>query len=105
MQERGRREVFTSLFGKKDAEKHRATSSFTCKDSEGLHVKAKIDILACMAWHHNMCQSCLDACDVRAISFLGLFRPHINEALCNGCDRCTKLCPSNAIHLYQKEES
>lgn len=170
MQERGRREVFTSLFGKKDEEKNQnklcvrppyqkegvdfltachacvthacvgaceeniivldATNapyidfskggctfceacakaceedvlSLTCKEEKELHVKVKIDILACMAWHQNVCQSCLDACEMRAITFLGLFRPQINATLCNGCGMCVSICPSSAMRVYTKEE-
>ena len=170
MQTRGRREVFTSLFGKKDAEKNQdklcvrppyhkegvdfskacllcqgnpcvgaceeeimvldATNvpyldfskggctfceacanaceenvlTLTCNEAKALDVKVTIDVLACMAWHQSLCQSCLDACDVRAITFLGLFRPQINATICNGCGMCVSICPSSAMRVYTKEE-
>ena len=79
--------------------------SLTCKDEKSLHVKADIDIMACMAWHQSLCNSCLDACESRAILFLGLFRPHIEMDMCNGCGMCLGICPSNAIVIKCEEKA
>lgn len=68
-------------------------------------VKAEIDIMACMAWHQSLCNSCLDACEPRAILFLGLFRPHIELDACNGCGMCIGICPSNAIAMKREEQA
>lgn len=76
--------------------------SLTCNDEKDLHVKAQIDIMACMAWHQSLCNSCLDACEQRAIQFLGLWKPQIEMDVCNGCGMCVGICPSNAILI--KEE-
>jgi len=78
--------------------------SLTCKDQKELHVKAEIDIMSCMAWHQSLCNSCLDACEPRAILFLGLFRPHIEMDACNGCGMCIGICPSNAIAIKREEQ-
>lgn len=69
-----------------------------------LHVNVEIDMIACMAWHQSLCNSCLDACDVNAISFLGLFRPSIDMNTCTGCGGCVGICPSDAIRLRMKEK-
>jgi ferredoxin-type protein NapF len=76
--------------------------SLTCKEEKDLHVKAQIDILSCMAWHQSLCNSCLDACEQRAIHFLGLWKPQIEMDACNGCGMCVSICPSSAIFI--KEE-
>lgn len=68
-------------------------------------LNAEIDIIACMAWNQSLCNSCLDACDVVAIHFLGLFRPQIEMDICNGCGMCIGICPSNAIAIKCKEQT
>ena len=77
--------------------------SLTCKHKKSLHVKAEIDLIACMAWHQSVCNSCLDACEPRAIQFLGLWKPHVALDVCTGCGMCISICPSNAILI--KEEA
>jgi len=73
----------------------------TCKSD--LDVTAEIDIMACMAWHQSLCNSCLDACQSKAIQFLGLSRPSIDTTLCTGCGCCVSICPSEAISMHAKE--
>jgi ferredoxin-type protein NapF len=68
-----------------------------------ISVNVKIDMLKCMAWHQSLCHSCLDACEVNAISFLGLFRPSIDDSACTGCGGCVGICPSEAICVSSKE--
>jgi ferredoxin-type protein NapF len=68
-------------------------------------VKAEIDIMTCMAWHQSLCNSCLDACEPRAILFLGLFRPHVEMDVCNGCGMCIGICPSSAIGIKYEEKA
>ncbi|WP_263831725.1 ferredoxin-type protein NapF [Sulfurospirillum oryzae] len=76
--------------------------SLSCNDEKNLHVKAEIDIMACMAWHQSLCNSCLDTCEPRAIHFLGLWKPTIEIDQCIGCGMCIGICPSDAIRI--KEE-
>ncbi len=73
----------------------------TCKSD--LDIGVEIDIMACMAWHQSLCNSCLDACQSRAIHFLGLFRPSIEPTLCTGCGCCIGICPSDALRINVKE--
>jgi len=79
--------------------------SLDSKDGKSLQAKAEIDIMACMAWHQSLCNSCLDACELRAILFLGLFRPSIEADVCTGCGMCVGICPSNAIVIKAKENA
>ena len=68
-----------------------------------LNATVSIDILTCMAWHNSLCNSCLDACQVRAIQFLGLFRPQIDAQACTGCGWCINVCPTQAMRIHWKE--
>lgn len=75
------------------------------EQSVSISVDVRIDVLSCMAWHNSLCNSCLDACDTRAIRFLGLFRPEILSDACTGCGMCIPRCPTQAIRFSPKEAS
>jgi len=42
------------------------------------------------------CQSCLDACPVKAISMVD-GKAHIDKEICISCGSCVGACPVNAI--------
>lgn len=63
-----------------------------------IDVKIKIDVLSCLSWNKTMCFSCKDPCLDKAIDFLGMFRPSINDK-CTSCGFCVKVCPTNAIKI------
>lgn len=66
--------------------------------SPRLEASVKIEVLKCLAWHGTLCYSCKEACEARAIKFLGLFHPEIGEA-CTACGACVSPCPVDAIIL------
>ncbi|MFX0023252.1 MAG: glycyl-radical enzyme activating protein [Candidatus Hermodarchaeota archaeon] len=45
------------------------------------------------------CRSCIEICDLQAISFneVGL---QINRKICNSCGKCVEECPSTALHMF-----
>ncbi|MBU2514662.1 electron transfer flavoprotein subunit alpha [bacterium] len=47
---------------------------------------------------------CEAACKVRAITMNEVEIPIIDQEKCNGCLKCIKICPSDAISLYLTEE-
>jgi ferredoxin-type protein NapF len=57
----------------------------------------------CLTYNGVWCQSCKDACDPRAISFVMAVgqvpKPIIDTSACTGCGACVSPCPSNAIAL------
>jgi len=57
-----------------------------------------IDILGCLAWQKTICSMCKDVCLDRAIEFVGLFNPQINDK-CTGCGFCVGVCPTKAIKI------
>lgn len=65
---------------------------------KNIGVKVEINVLECLSWNHTMCFSCKDPCLDDAITFLGMFRPEINDA-CTSCGFCLKVCPTNAIKI------
>jgi ferredoxin-type protein NapF len=64
-----------------------------------IDAKIEINVLECMSWHQTMCFSCKDPCAEKAIEFLGMFRPTINEEKCTNCGLCMHTCPVQAIKI------
>lgn len=66
----------------------------------GLKILAKISInpIKCLSFNQTLCFSCQDVCNDKAIDFLGLFRPMINQN-CTKCGFCVSVCPTNAVEL------
>jgi len=56
----------------------------------------KIEPKKCLAWVKIVCNSCLDVCNDKAITFNNLFNPSINNQ-CVGCGFCLVSCPVSAI--------
>ena len=58
---------------------------------------------SCLTYEGVWCQSCKDACDPRAISFIMAVgqvpKPLIDTDACTGCGACVSPCPSNAIQI------
>lgn len=58
---------------------------------------------SCLTYQGVWCQSCKDACDPRAISFIMAVgqvpKPLIDTDACTGCGACVSPCPSNAIQI------
>jgi ferredoxin-type protein NapF len=59
---------------------------------------------ACLAMHNVMCDSCRDACPQTAIAMgpnIGKPpTPLVDDALCNGCGACVRVCPAGAIQIH-----
>lgn len=68
--------------------------------SSTIYARFSIDTKACLAWNGVVCCSCSDACEAKAIPFLGMFRPIIETDKCTGCGFCYGVCPSNAVQYY-----
>lgn len=62
-----------------------------------IDVNVKIDVGKCIAWNGTICHSCGDICNVKAITFFGMFRPVVEMDTCNGCGFCYSVCPTNAV--------
>jgi len=60
--------------------------------------RLSIDLLGCLAWQKTICSMCKDVCLDRAIEFVGLFNPQINDD-CTGCGFCVSVCPTQAIKI------
>jgi ferredoxin-type protein NapF len=56
---------------------------------------------SCLTYQGVWCQSCKDACDPRAISFIMAVgqvpKPMIDTDACTGCGACVSPCPADAI--------
>lgn len=70
-----------------------------------INAKITLDMTKCVAWHDVICASCRDVCYDRAIKFLGILRPQINDEACTNCGFCIGVCPSYAINVSALEES
>ncbi|MDD0847279.1 hypothetical protein PTQ35_00435 [Campylobacter sp. 46490-21] len=72
--------------------------SFDSENSPTEEQKLQINTATCLAWNDVVCSSCADVCHARAIEFLGLFRPVINEK-CDNCNECISSCFKGAINV------
>lgn len=69
-----------------------------------INAVVSISLLKCLAWNKTICCSCADACNDKAIAFLGLFRPEIDPLKCTSCGFCVGVCPSGAIVIEEKRD-
>ncbi|WP_104750854.1 4Fe-4S binding protein [Helicobacter salomonis] len=60
-----------------------------------------LDSQTCLSYQGVVCFACKDACRDNAISFEGMFAPHIH-ASCTGCGMCAGVCPSQSILFVEK---
>lgn len=67
-----------------------------------IDARFEIDMIGCLAWNQTMCYSCKDKCIDNAISFIGLFRPSIDQQKCTSCGFCAYVCPTGAIRIGEK---
>ena len=72
--------------------------NFDSENSPTEAQKLQINTTTCLAWNDVVCSSCADVCHARAIEFLGLFRPVINEK-CDNCNECISSCFKGAINV------
>ena len=72
--------------------------SFDSNNSLNQAQKLQINTATCLAWNNVVCSNCADVCHARAIEFLGLFRPVINEK-CDNCNECISSCFKGAINV------
>ena len=61
-----------------------------------IEAKVVIDATSCLAWNQTICYNCKSVCKFKAIDFLGVFRPMINDR-CTGCAECLEVCFKNSI--------
>ncbi len=55
----------------------------------------------CLAFlQANSCGVCVDACEYEALSFDESRRPVVDEAKCNGCGECVRICPANVLTSF-----
>lgn len=66
------------------------------KNPPNIQAKVTINPKGCLAWNKTVCYSCQEACRFKAIDFLGIFNPVINEQ-CTGCAECLEACFVNSI--------
>jgi ferredoxin-type protein NapF len=79
---------------------------FDLSQTQPWKIKAEISS-ACLTQVGVWCQSCKDACEPRAISFVMAVgqvpKPQINLDACTGCGACVSPCPSDAIKVKAAE--
>lgn len=62
---------------------------------------AVVDEERCLAFvQTGSCGVCVEACSYDALSFDSQRRPAVDEALCNGCGECVKICPANVLTSF-----
>lgn len=60
----------------------------------------------CLAFvETGSCGICVEACQYGALSFDGERRPVVDEALCNGCGECVRICPANVFTSFSGGKS
>lgn len=67
------------------------------------HIKATIDLTACLSMNATVCRSCGESCEDEAIKFNlklgGIAEPVLNVEQCTGCGACFSVCPVKVIQL------
>lgn len=67
------------------------------------HIKATIDLTACLSMNATVCRSCGESCESEAIKFNlklgGIAEPVLNVEQCTGCGACFSVCPVKVIQL------
>ncbi|MRI34775.1 ferredoxin-type protein NapF [Endozoicomonas sp. OPT23] len=62
----------------------------------------------CLTLSGIACQSCVDMCEVKAIttefSVTGISTPSLNQELCSGCGACYQVCPADALSFSCQAE-
>ena len=61
-----------------------------------INASVEINTATCLAWNEVICCNCLDICKFRAIEYLGMFRPTVNDS-CVGCSECVSVCVNNSV--------
>lgn len=61
-----------------------------------INASVEINTATCLAWNEVICYNCLDICKFRAIEYLGMFRPTVNDS-CVGCSECVSVCVNNSV--------
>lgn len=61
-----------------------------------INASVEINTATCLAWNEVICYNCLDICKFRAIEYLGMFRPTVNDS-CVGCSECVSVCINNSV--------
>ena len=65
---------------------------------KSINAKVSINVASCLAWNDTICYNCLDACKFKAVEFLGVFRPTINQN-CVSCGECFDVCFKNSLEM------
>ena len=65
---------------------------------KSINAKVSINVASCLAWNDTICYNCLDACKFKAVEFLGVFRPIINQN-CVSCGECFDVCFKNSLEM------
>ncbi|WP_462108991.1 4Fe-4S dicluster domain-containing protein [Campylobacter concisus] len=65
---------------------------------KSINAKVSIDVSSCLAWNDTICYNCLDACKFKAVEFLGVFRPIVNQN-CVSCGECFDVCFKNSLQM------
>lgn len=73
-------------------------TSLNLKFPAKIQARTSISVNSCLAWNEVICYNCQDACKFRAIEYLGVFRPIINDR-CTNCGDCVVACFKNSIEM------